>query len=135
MVEEKKKGKRGKLDLGLGNMPFSGVFKFLESMGDLFQSYMKQKYRVEERIDEIREDTEKKIEEVRRDAVQAAYEAKRALLRTVVEAILVSTGILALILGLILWFRMFVPFHTVLIAYGLVVTLVVLLQMKTSPEG
>ncbi|MFC2162105.1 hypothetical protein ACFLRF_00355 [Candidatus Altiarchaeota archaeon] len=129
-----KKGK-GKSLGGLGDIPFGGVFKILESVGELSQSYIKQKYRVEEKIEEFREDTEKKIEEVRKEAVKTAYEAKKALLRTIVEAILVSTGLVSLVVGAILWVKVYVPLHVVLMGYGLVVTIVVLLQMKTAPQN
>ncbi len=121
--------------LGLGDIPFGGIFKMIDSFGDLAHGYVKQKAKVEERIDDIKEDTEKKLEELRQEAVKTAYEAKKALLRTIIEAILLSTGILSLVVGLIILVGTFVPLYLVLIGYGLLVTLIVLVQMKTSPTN
>ncbi|MFH1404171.1 MAG: hypothetical protein ABIH11_07890 [Candidatus Altiarchaeota archaeon] len=135
MARKKKSDKPDNSGLSLGDIPFGGVFSIIESVGDLFQGYLMHKYQVEERIEGLREDTEKKLEEFRREAINTAYEAKKAFFRTIVEAILFSTGIIALILGVIMFAGTYVPTHFVLIAYGLIVTIFVLMMLKTSPEG
>ena len=89
---------------------------------------------VTKKVDEIHAETEKKAEEIKEEVVESAYEAKRGLIRTLVEGLLLSTGILALIGGLLIFFKeQGIPLYQVLLGYGVVVTLYTLLKMKTSP--
>jgi len=89
---------------------------------------------INKRIDGIQSEAERKVGAIKEDVVESAYEAKRGLIRTLLEALFLSTGILALISGILLLFRQIgYELHEVLLAYGLIVTLYTLVRMKTSP--
>ncbi|MBD3260934.1 MAG: hypothetical protein GF334_04530 [Candidatus Altiarchaeales archaeon] len=124
-----RKKKESKTDIPLGKS-----FDVLDSVLTLIYSYAKRKYELEEKIEEIKEETEDRVEELREEATVAAYDAKKALLRTVIETIFLTTGILSLILGVLLIIRKYMPLEHVLVAYGLLIILVILVQMKTHPQ-
>ena len=96
----------------------------------LIGGYIKNRYEIEKRIDDLKEKTEAKTEEIKKEAIQSAYEIKKGFVRAVVELILLSTGLTALIVGLLILIHHYVPLEIVLIGYGLAVTIIVLLQMK-----
>jgi uncharacterized membrane protein len=89
---------------------------------------------INRKLEELEFEAAKKAGEIKHEVVASAYEAKRGIMRTMVEALLLSTGILALVAGILLMLRSFgVPFYQVLLAYGFVMTMYALLKMKTAP--
>lgn len=75
----------------------------------------------------------RKIEDVRTNTIAGLYALKRGFITSIVEALLLTTGILALILGVILLLNYVLPIEFILVGYGLIVCLFVLLRMKTRP--
>lgn len=126
--------KRKKKESGSADIPLGKSFDVLDSILTLIYSYAKRKYELEEKIEEIKEETEDKVEELREEATVAAYDAKKALLRTVIETIFLTTGLLSLIVGILLIIRKYMPLEHVLVAYGLLIILGILVQMKTQPQ-
>jgi hypothetical protein len=131
MAAKKKAEKESEQTSGI---PLGGALEVVEGAAGILGKYLAQRYEVEKRVEEIREETSEKVEEIKEEAIRTGYEVKKAFFRTVVEAILLTTGMLSLIAGLILVVRDIIPLKYVLVGYGFVITLVVLFQLKTSPE-
>ncbi|MFH0860292.1 MAG: hypothetical protein V1921_03755 [Candidatus Altiarchaeota archaeon] len=104
----------------------------VDGIARLFVSYLDHVYQIEKRIDDFREETEARAEELKENAIEAAYAVKRSLIRSIIEMVFLTTGLLSLIVGVLLFLGRQVGYVNVLIGYGVVVTLVVLLSMKTS---
>jgi hypothetical protein len=113
-------------------VPLGSALDILDGVAGLLGKYLAQRYEVEKRVEQIREETAEKVEELKDEAVRTGYAVKKAFFRTIVEAILLTTGMLSLILGLILLVREVIPLRYVLIGYGLLITTIVLLQLKTE---
>ena len=92
-----------------------------DAIVDMIGSHISKKYKIE-----------KKLSELKKEVIDLLYKTKKTILRSFVEATLLVTGILALVAGLIILINRFVPIEYVLIGYGLVITLFVLLQLKTG---
>ena len=126
----------------LKKIPLGGVFDLVDAATDVAVGQAKRRYKVDKRIKdfkedaaEFRDDAIEKVEEFEAEAVRKAYAAKRAFFRTIVEGILLASGVLALVLGVIMAAgRLGAALDAILIAYGLAVTLYVYLKVKTSEE-
>ena len=55
------------------------------------------------------------------------------MFRSIVEAVLLITGILALVAGVLILLSRIVPIEYVLIGYGLIILLIITFQLKTRP--
>lgn len=131
MVAKKKEKDKSILGSILSNS-FDKSAGVADSIARVFVAYLDQVYHIEKRIDDIREDAEKKAEEIKEDAIETAYAIKRSLIRSLLELIFLATGIIAIIIGaLILLSRQARP-EVVLLGYGILVTIGVLVSMKTS---
>ena len=115
-------------------MPLGSALDVAEGAAGLLGRYLAQRYEVERRVQQLKDETAEKVEEIRAEAVRTGYELKKALFRTIVEAILLVTGMVALIVGAIMVVGDIVDIKYVLVGYGFVVTMVVLFQLKTAPE-
>jgi len=124
-------GRRGPGSFGL---PLGSALDVAEGAAGLLGRYLAQRYEVERRVQQLKDETAEKVEEIRAEAVRTGYELKKALFRTIVEAILLVTGMVALIVGAIMVVGDIVDIKYVLVGYGFVVTMVVLFQLKTAPE-
>ncbi len=133
MMASRKKGKNESGD-DSGGLPLGSAFEVVEGLAGMAVKLLAQKYQVEKKVEEIKEETQEKVEEIRDEAIRTGYEVKRAFLRTVVESILIGTGILSLVIGLmVLASRVIEQPELVLIAYGIIVTGYVVFTMKTGP--
>lgn len=124
------KAKKEKKQSGFA-LPLGGAFDVMKGVGRLFSSVLS----IESKVEEIKEEATHKVEEIKAEAVRTAYAIKKAILRTVVESILLTTGILSLIAGLILLLKKIIPIEYILIGYGLLVTLFVALTVKLTPDN
>jgi uncharacterized membrane protein YbhN (UPF0104 family) len=130
-----KKGKREQEGGGLlSGIPLGSALEVAEGVGAVLVKLAAQRYEVDKKVEKIRHDTEKRVEELRDEAVRTGYELKKALLRTVVEGIFLTTGLLALILGAILVVADTVPLKYVLLAYGLAITALIVFTLKTQSD-
>lgn len=112
--------------------PADKLGDIVDAGASIVGTYLDSRYKIEKRVGEFRDEAEAKVEEIKDEAIQSAYEMKKGLVRAVIELVLLSTGVFALVLGGVLVLRRYLPLENILLAYGLVVTLVTLLKMKTS---
>jgi hypothetical protein len=103
----------------------------VETAATLMGDYLDRRYKIEKKVEDLKEKTEEKVEEIKKEAVHSAYEVKKGVIKTVIEIILLTTGIIALIIGVLGALTRVLPLDVVLLAYGLTITIIVLLQMKT----
>ncbi|MFH1834878.1 MAG: hypothetical protein ABH851_01680 [Methanobacteriota archaeon] len=104
----------------------------VETASTLVGTYLDQRYKIDKKVEDIKEQAEEKVAEVKKEAVHSAHEIKKGFIRAVLEIILLSTGVIALIIGVLSLLNKYYGFETILIGYGLLVTIIVLLQMKTD---
>jgi hypothetical protein len=97
------------------------VADYADLVSQFVVEYFNQRYKIK-----------KKVEDVKRATIQALYDLKKEFIKSIVEALFLVTGILALVVGIILLMSRYIPLEYILILYGLVVTIVVLLKMKVS---
>jgi len=82
-------------------------------------AYLDQKFNVKKKVGDIRQVT-----------IQTFLNLKKEFIKTVIQATLLSTGLLALILGIILLLNNFMPLEYILLGYGLIVTLAIIINLK-----
>ncbi len=116
-------------------IPLGGALEVVEGVGGLLAKYLAQRYEVEKRVEELKVETAETVDEIREEAVRTGYAVKKAFLRSVVETILLTTGLLSLIAGLILVVRDVIPLRYVLLGYGILITAFIAFQVKTAPEA
>ena len=83
--------------------------------------YFNRKYRIQ-----------KRVEEIKNEAIGSLYKLKRSFVTTLVESLFLVTGLFALIIGLILLLSKHLPLEYILLGYGIIVTIIILLRMKLS---
>ncbi len=133
-MASKGKGKAGSGQAGiLGGTPLGSVLDVVDGVGAFLFKLFMDRYEVEERIEEVKSDAAKKAQEIKAEAVKTGYAVKKAFFRAIVEAIFLTTGLLALIGGAVLVVSDAVPLKYVLLGYGIAVTAVVALKLKTQP--
>ncbi|MFH1055474.1 MAG: hypothetical protein V1744_05210 [Candidatus Altiarchaeota archaeon] len=123
--EEKPKGL-------LRGVPFGSALDVVDSVGSFLIKFMAQRYEVEKRVQHFKEDAKEKVEELKEEAIKTGYAVKKAFFRAIVEAILLTTGLLALIFGTILVISDLVPMKWVLLGYGVIITAFIVFKMKTE---
>jgi len=133
MADKGKKAKKPKSSL-LGGVPLGSALEVLEGVGGLLAKYLSQRYEVEKRVEELKEETSEKVEEIRDEAIKTGYALKKAFLKTMVEALMLVTGMLSLILGLIILVKNIMPLEYVLMGYGFLVLIYVSITLKLSPQ-
>jgi len=121
--------KRGGL---LGGIPFGSALDVLDGVGSFLFKFFLQRYQVETKIERFKDDATKRVEEIKGGAVRTAYAVKKAFFRAVVEAVFLTTGLLAFILGCILIVSDLVPLKYVLVVYGAVTIAVIAIILKTQ---
>ncbi|MFQ5475253.1 MAG: hypothetical protein ACE5DM_05450 [Candidatus Nanoarchaeia archaeon] len=75
----------------------------------------------------------KRVEEFRNEVITLLYKLKRSFIRSIVEAVLIASGVLAFVLGLLIFASRYFPIDAILIAYGLIILILVLWQVKLRP--
>jgi hypothetical protein len=131
-ADEKPPGILGGIPLGSALDVFDGIGSFL------FKTFLR-RYEVEEKIEQVKADAKAKAQELRQEAIKTGYEVKKAFFRAIVEAMLLATGLLALILGLIQLLQNYVKDRlgldpaVVLVAYGVLILAYIAFKMKTKP--
>ncbi|HHQ44794.1 MAG TPA: hypothetical protein ENN13_01495 [Candidatus Altiarchaeales archaeon] len=121
-----KKGSKGK------NMPLGSAVDVVEGVAGIVAKSLNAKQEVERKVEKLRQEGAEKVEELREDAIDAGYAMKKALLRTIIESILLSTAIVSLIAGTIMLLKRAVEIEYVFIGYGLLVLVILAFQVKTS---
>ncbi|MBT7902330.1 hypothetical protein HN587_00590 [Candidatus Woesearchaeota archaeon] len=91
-----------------------------DNFGDIMINYLNSRYRIRRRF-----------EDAKKEVFEFVYSIKRSLFRTLIEATLLLTGLVAFIAGVILILQKHYPLEIVLVTYGLVVMVVIALQLKT----
>lgn len=93
----------------------------LDMIAHLVAAYLDERYKIK-----------RKIEDVRNATVQSLFAVKREFVKAIVEALFLTTGLLALVLGIIMLLNYVLPLEYIFIGYGLIVCLAVLLQMRVA---
>jgi len=113
MTKEEKKGFGEKL---------KSVTSLIDIFADVITSYVSNKFKVKE-----------KVEDVRQSLIESSYAFKRGVVRSAVEIFLLCTGLMALLVGIIWILSKHFVLEYLLFGYGLIVTIGVLMWMKLKP--
>ena len=134
MAQKSDKAKpKGGGSLGLlSSIPLGGALDVVDSVGEMMFKFFLRRYQVEEKIENVKEEAKKKAEELKAEAIRTGYAVKKAFFRAIVEAIFLTTGLLALIIGLMLVVSDIIPLKYVLVGYGLIVTAAIVFILKTQ---
>ena len=127
-----KKGKPQKSSGFLSGIPFGSALDVVDAVGSTVFKILLNRYQVEERIEQVKEDARQKAEELKEEAIKTGYALKKAFFRAIVEALFLVTGILALLIGGIMILSDIVPLKYILVAYGLIVTATIVFILKTQ---
>ena len=95
------------------------VADYVDLLSHMVAEYFNTRYKISKRVDEVREST-----------LKGLYALKAGFIKSVVEAIFLTTGLLALVVGVIIVVSKVAPLEYVLIVYGLLAMIIVLLRMK-----
>jgi hypothetical protein len=98
------------------------VSDYVDLASQLVAEYFNQRYKIT-----------KKVEDIKKATIGALYALKIGFIRSIVEALFITTGILALVVGVVMLLSRVVPLEFVLIGYGLIACIVVLLRLKVNP--
>ena len=128
-MTKKKKNKKTE-----SSLPFGSFLEVAEGLGSIIGKYMIQKYEVEKKVEEFKEETSERIEELQEEIVKSGYALKRSIFRAIFDAIIFTTGLASLILGFILLLKNNIPLEYVLLGYGFIVCVYVVFLLKTSPD-
>ncbi|MFH0862397.1 MAG: hypothetical protein V1875_05130 [Candidatus Altiarchaeota archaeon] len=109
----------------LGGVPFGIAMDVVDSLGGVFFKYFLDRYRLEDKIEQVKEDAKQKAGEIKAEAIKTGIALKKAVFRTIVEAIFLTTGLLALIIGVMLIVSDVIPLKYVLVVYGAVTVAVI----------
>jgi uncharacterized membrane protein len=79
---------------------------------------------------ERRYQIKRRVEDIRKSILDMLYSVKRGFIVSIIEALFLSTALLALIVGVIMLLSRIIPLEFIFIGYGLIVSLIVLWRMK-----
>lgn len=97
------------------------VADYIDIISQMVAEYFNQRYKVE-----------KKVEDIRKATLNGLYTLKSEFIKSIVEALFLATGILSLIIGVVIILSKVVPLEYVLVGYGFLITIFVLLRIKTK---
>lgn len=97
------------------------VADYIDLAAQMISEYFNQRYKISKRVEDIKAAT-----------INALYALKSNFIKSIAEGILLATGLLALVVGIIMVLTRILPLEYVLIGYGLIVTIFVLLRLKVS---
>mgnify|MGYP006289852813 CR=1 FL=1 len=97
------------------------VADYVDIVSQMIAEYFNRRYKIEQRV-----------EDIRRATLRTLYQLKKEFVKSIVEAIFLTTGLLALIVGTVLLLSHYIAIEYILIFYGLVVTILVLLRIKVD---
>jgi len=75
----------------------------------------------------------KKIDEFKDDVVKTLYTFKRHTFRSVIELIVLLSGVVSLVVGSLIFVNRFFPWDAILAIYGLLVLIFTALMVKLNP--
>ena len=100
----------------------NNVMSTVDWVVKIFVDFLEQRYKIQ-----------KRIEDIKGEVSAFVLNIKRFVFRSIVEAVLLITGILALVAGVLILLSRIVPIEYVLIGYGLIILLIITFQLKTRP--
>ena len=98
------------------------IADYIDMASGVLGGYLNERYKIKKTLGEMRQHT-----------LEGLYAFKVAVVRSLVEVILLSTGLIALIVGLLLVVSKVIPWEIMLLGYGVLATSAVLFTMKTRP--
>ncbi len=72
----------------------------------------------------------KRVEDIKNTVLDTLYNLKAQIFRSIIEGFLLLTGIAALVIGSILFLSRYISLDILLLAYGIIISFVVLLTVK-----
>lgn len=116
-----KKGNKliGKISAKTIGKSVDTVTDYVDLVSQMIAEYLNQRYKVE-----------RKVEDIRKATIQTLFLFKREFVKTIIEALFLVTGLLALIAGTVMLMSRYIPLDYLLIGYGVIITLAVLMRMK-----
>ena len=97
------------------------VADYIDIISQMIAEYFNRRYKIEKRVDDIK-----------RATIRTLFTLKKEFIKTIVETLFLVTGLLALIVGTMLYLSRYILVEYILLFYGLVVTIVVLMHLKVD---
>lgn len=97
------------------------VADYVDIVSQMIVEYMNQRYKIEQKVGDIKKAT-----------LRSLYALKTNFIKSIVEALFLTTGLLALVVGIIILLTRVIALEYILIGYGFIVSLVVLMKMKVK---
>jgi len=97
------------------------VADYIDIVAQMIAEYFNRRYKIE-----------KKVEDIKTATLHALFTLKKEFIKSLVEGLFLVTGLLALVVGVILYLSRWTSLDYILIAYGLIVSIAVLLRMKVD---
>lgn len=98
------------------------VADYVDLVSQIMVEYVNQRYKIQQ-----------KVSDIRRLTLQTLYNLKTEFVRTIIEALLLCTGVIAIIVGIVMLLSKVVPIEFIFLGYGLLISIIVLAKMKTKP--
>lgn len=131
MVKKDKKG--GKKPGFLASIPLTAAFEVLDGGLRFIYDQFMDRYEVEDKIEQAKVDAKKTAEEIKTEAIKTGYAVKKAFFRTIVESIILGSGLIALLIGVVWTISDFgVKPQWILTVYGLLAIVFIVFKMKTE---
>ncbi len=95
------------------------VADYIDLLSQMITEYLNRRYKIE-----------RKVEDIKSATIQTLFLFKREFIKTILETLFLTTGILALIAGTVMLMSRHIPLDILLVGYGFIVTIAVLMKMK-----
>ncbi len=95
------------------------IADYIDIVSQMITEHLNQRYNIE-----------RKVEDIKSATIQTLFLFKREFVKTILETLLLTTGILALIAGTVLLMSRYIPLDILLVGYGFIVSIAVLMKMK-----
>lgn len=112
-IEKKEKKKDSK---------FNQAKDYFHIIAHMVTDFVNERYKIKQTVEEVKE-----------NLTESLYTLKTGFIKALIETILLSTGLISLIAGLILMLGKVMSLEFVLTGYGLLACVIVLFQMKLRP--
>ena len=95
------------------------VADYIDLVSQMITEYLNRRYKIE-----------RKVEDIKSATIQTLFLFKREFVKTILETLFLTTGIIALIAGTVMLMSRYIPLDILLVGYGFIVTIAVLMKMK-----
>ncbi|MBW2966059.1 hypothetical protein KY342_03070 [Candidatus Woesearchaeota archaeon] len=96
---------------------------YIDMFSQVISGFIEQRLKVKQRV-----------EDVKNNVLDALFGLKKQIMRGIVEAFLLITGIAALVVGSIMFLSRYIEFDILLIAYGVIISFGILFIAKLKRD-